>query len=165
MKKIAVAMVGIVLAGPVFAAPDWSKVTVTKIPVFYPGQSGLEWILNKEFHTGARQILDKKRPCIKCHDNDAVGIGNDIVAGKPVGKLHRPLDGAVPKDKPGFIPVSVQAAHDGDNIYLRFEWDEPKRGGGDMSMDPQNEIKLTVMFEDNKVDLAEIGRASCRERV
>ena len=157
MKKIAVAVIGIVLTGPVFAAPDWSRVPVTKIPVFYPGQSGLEWILTKKNHSGANQILDKKRPCIKCHDNDAVGIGDGIVAGKPVGSLRQPLDGAVPEGKVGSIPVSVQATHDGSNIYLRFEWDAPKPGSGDKKMDPKNDIKLTVMFEDNKVELADRG--------
>lgn len=158
-------MVSIVLAGPVFAAPDWSKIPATKIPVFYPGQSGLEWVLNKKDHTGANQILEKKRPCIKCHDSDAVEIGNDIVAGKPVGKMHQVLDSVVPKDKVGHIPVSVQAAHDGNNIYLRFEWNAPEPGRGNKKMDTKNDMKLTVMFEDNKVELADRGGcwATCHE--
>ncbi|MDO8464531.1 MAG: ethylbenzene dehydrogenase-related protein [Gallionella sp.] len=164
MKKIAIAVMSVVLASPVFAAPDWSKVPVAKVPVFYPGQSGLEWVLNKKDHSASNQILDKKRPCIKCHDTDAVEIGDKIAAGKPVGNLRQPLDGVVPKGKAGFIPVSVQAAYDGNKIYLRFEWDTPK-SGGDKKMDSKNDMKLTVMFEDNKVELANLGGcwATCHE--
>lgn len=164
MKKIAVAVMSVVLAGPAFAATDWSKVPVAKVPVFYPGQSGLEWVLNKKDHSASNQILDKKRPCIKCHDTDAAEIGDRIAAGKSVGNLRQPLDGVVPKGKAGFIPVSVQAAHDGNKIYLRFEWDAPK-SGGDKKMDSKNDMKLTVMFEDSKVELADRGGcwATCHE--
>jgi cytochrome c-type protein NapC len=93
-----------------------------------------------------------------------VEIGDKIAAGKPVGNLRQPLDAAVPKGKVGSIPVTVQAAHDGNKIYLRFEWDAPK-GGGDKKMDPKNDMKLTVMFEDNKVEFADRGGcwATCHE--
>lgn len=167
MKKIATAagvMMGAVLASTAFAAPDWSKIPSKKIPVFYPGQASLEWVLTKRDHSASNQILDKKRACIKCHDTDAVEIGDKIAAGKPVGNLRQPLDGAVPKGKAGSIPVNVQAAHDGNNIYLRFEWDSPK-SGGDKKMDPKNDMKLTVMFEDNNVEFADRGGcwATCHE--
>lgn len=154
----------ILMAGPALAAPDWSKVPTAKVPLFYPGQSGLEWVLTKKDHSASNQILEKNRTCIKCHDTDAVEIGDKIAAGKPVGNLRQPLDAAVPKGKAGSIPVSVQAAHDGNKIYLRFEWDAPN-GGGDKKMDPKNDMKLTVMFEDNKVEFADRGGcwATCHE--
>jgi cytochrome c-type protein NapC len=125
----------------------------------------LEWVLNKKDHSSSNQILDKKRTCIKCHDTDAAEIGDKIVTGKPVGNLSQPLDSAVPKGKVGSIPVSVQAAHDGKNIYLRFEWDAPVPGGDDKKMDPKNDVKLTVMFDDNKVELADRGGcwATCHQ--
>lgn len=164
MKKIAVLVVSAMLSAPAFAAPNWSKVPSTKVPVFYPGQSGLEWVLTKKDHSASNQILDKKRACVKCHDTDATEIGDKIAAGKPVGNLRQPLDTAVPKGKAGSIPVTVQAAHDGNKIYLRFEWDAPK-SGGDKKMDPKNDIKLTVMFDDNKVEFADRGGcwATCHE--
>jgi len=164
MKKIAVLVISAMLSAPAFAAPNWSKVPSTKVPVFYPGQSGLEWVLTKKDHSASNQILDKKRACVKCHDTDAVEIGDKIAAGKPVGNLRQPLDAAVPKGKAGSIPVTVQAAHDGNKIYLRFEWDAPK-SGGDKKMDPKNDMKLTVMFEDNKVEFADRGGcwATCHE--
>ncbi len=136
MKKIAVLVISAMLSAPAFAAPNWSKVPSTKVPVFYPGQSGLEWVLTKKDHSASNQILDKKRACVKCHDTDAVEIGDKIAAGKPVGNLRQPLDAAVPKGKVGSIPVTVQAAHDGNKIYLRFEWDAPK-SGGDKKMDAE----------------------------
>lgn len=164
MKKIAVLVISAMLSAPAFAAPNWSKVPSTKVPVFYPGQSGLEWVLTKKDHSASNQILDKKRACVKCHDTDAVEIGDKIAAGKPVGNLRQPLDAAVPKGKAGSIPVTVQAAHDGNKIYLRFEWDAPK-SGGDKKMDPKNDMKLTVMLDDNKVEFADRGGcwATCHE--
>lgn len=164
MKKIAVLVISAMLSATAFAAPNWSNVPSRKVPVFYPGQSGLEWILTKKDHSASNQILDKKRACTKCHDTDAVEIGDKIAAGKPVGNLRQPLDGAVPKGKAGSIPVTVQAAHDGNKIYLRFEWDAPK-SGGDKKMDPKNDTKLTVMFDDSKVEYADRGGcwATCHE--
>lgn len=164
MKKIAVLVISAMLSAPAFAAPNWSKVPSKKVPVFYPGQSGLEWVLTKKDHSASNQILDKKRACVKCHDTDAAEIGDKIAAGKPVGNLRQPLDAAVPKGKAGSIPVTVQAAHDGNKIYLRFEWDAPK-GGGDKKMDAKNDMKLTVMLDDNKVEFADRGGcwATCHE--
>ena len=164
MKKIALMVAGVLMAGAASAAPNWSKVPAASVPVFYPGQAGLEWVLVKKDHSASNQIQDKKRACIKCHDTDAAEIGDKIAAGKPVGNMRQPLDSAAPKGKAGSIPVSVQAAHDGNKIYLRFEWDTPK-SGGDKKMDPKNDMKLTVMFEDNKVEYADRGGcwATCHE--
>jgi len=164
MKKIALMVAGVLMAGAASAAPNWSKVPAASVPVFYPGQAGLEWVLVKKDHSASNQIQDKKRACIKCHDTDAAEIGDKIAAGKPVGNMRQPLDSAVPKGKAGSIPVTVQAAHDGKKIYLRFEWDTPK-SGGDKKMDPKNDMKLTVMFEDNKVEYADRGGcwATCHE--
>lgn len=164
MTKIAVAVMGVFIAGSALAAPDWGKIPAKKVPAFYPGQSGLEWILTKKDHSAANQILEKNRPCLKCHDTDAIEIGDKIAAGKPVGNLRQPLDAAVPKGKVGHIPVSVQAAHDGKKLYLRFEWDAPK-AGGDKKMDPKNEMKLTVMFDEGKVEGANLNGcwATCHE--
>jgi len=88
MKKIAVAVMGMCVAGGSFAAPpDWNKVTERKIKVFYPGQASLEWVMNKADHSAVPDIVDKKRACAKCHEGDANEIGDKIVAGKPVGRV------------------------------------------------------------------------------
>lgn len=143
-------------AGTAMAAPDWSKVPAKKVPVFYPGPSGLEWILTKNDHSASNQILEKNRGCVYCHDQDATDIGNKIVAGKPVGNAKAVLDPAPPAGKRGAFPVSVQAAHDGKKLYLRFEWDASS-GAADKKMDAKNELKLAVMFDDNKVEGAQLN--------
>lgn len=142
-------------AGAVHAAPDWSKVPAKQVPAFFPGPSGLEWILNKNDHSAANQMLEKNRGCTYCHDEDAVDIGNKMVVGKPVGNAKKPLETTPPKGKAGAMPVTVQAAHDGKKLYLRFEWEAPK-GGADKKADPKNELKLTVMFDENKVQDAKL---------
>ncbi len=146
MKKIAVAVMGMCVAGVSFAAPpDWSKVTERKIKVFYPGQASLEWVMNKSDHSAVPDIVDKKRACAKCHEGDANEIGDKIVAGKQVGSSKVALEPKPPAGKVGWIPVVFKAAHDGEKIYFRFEWVPPKNG--DIKMDKKNEVKLAMMFD------------------
>jgi hypothetical protein len=42
-------------------------VPVRKMTLFYPGQAGLEWVMNKADHSAVPDIVDKKRACAKCH--------------------------------------------------------------------------------------------------
>ncbi|MDP2793297.1 MAG: ethylbenzene dehydrogenase-related protein [Sulfurisoma sp.] len=145
MKRIAIAVMGAFVAGGAFAAPDWSKVPPRQMKLFYPGQSSLEWIMSKADHSAVPDIVDKKRPCAKCHEGDANVIGDMIVAGKPVGSSKSVLEPTPPAGKVGWIPVTFQAAHDGDKIYFRFEWVPPKIGT--KKLDLKNEVKLTMMFD------------------
>jgi len=124
---------------------DWSKVPSRQIKVFYPGQAGLEWVMNKADHSSAADIIEKKRACAKCHEGDANEVGAAIVAGKPVGVSKTVMEPNPPTGKVGFIPVTFQTAHDGSKIYFRFEWVPPQNG--DKKMDPKNEVKLTMMFD------------------
>lgn len=150
MKKtlMTVSALGLLIAvsAPAFAAqPDWSKVPSRKVVVFYPGTSGIEWIMNGTEHGGAKGLRKGER-CIGCHEdekNQNVDIASDkILKGE---KLEpKPVAGRVPS-----IPVTVQAANDGTNLYLHFTWKEPK--GGAEKMDKDNPVKLAVMLEDNKV--------------
>lgn len=126
-------------------AMDWSKVPTLPVKVFYPGQAALEWVMNKPDHSSAADIIEKKRPCAKCHSGDANEVGAAIVAGKPVGASKTVLEPNPPSGKVGFIPVNVQATHDGEKIFFRFEWVPPKNG--DKKLDPKNEVKLTMMFD------------------
>ena len=131
-------------AGSVTAL-DWSKVPARQIKVFYPGQAGLEWIMNKADHSSAADIVEKKRACAKCHEGDANEVGTAIVTGKPVGVSKTVMEPTPPAGKVGFIPVTFQATHDDNKIYFRFEWVPPKNG--DKKLDPKNEVKLTMMFD------------------
>ncbi len=149
MNKIAMAVMGAVGAmiagGAVAGAPDWSKVPVRKIKVFYPGQSSFEWVMNKADHSAVPDIVDKKRPCAKCHEGDANEIGDKIVAGKPVGSSKSVLEPKPIAGKAGWMPVSFQAAHDGEKAYFRFEWNPPQIAGP--QMDKKNEVKVTMLFD------------------
>ena len=131
-------------AGSVTAL-DWSKIPARQIKVFYPGQAGLEWIMNKADHSSAADIVEKKRACAKCHEGDANEVGTAIVTGKPVGVSKTVMEPTPPAGKVGFIPVTFQATHDDNKIYFRFEWVPPKNG--DKKLDPKNEVKLTMMFD------------------
>ena len=146
MKRMSILIIGAVVAGGACAAPDWSKIPARKMTLFYPGQSGLEWVMNKADHSAVPDIVDKKRSCAKCHEGDASEIGDKIVAGKPVGSSKTVLENEPQKGKAGSIPVAFQATHDGKKIYFRFEWEAPKSVEAKKA-DPKNEIKLAMMFD------------------
>jgi hypothetical protein len=145
-KKIAIALVAALATSVAMAAPDWSKVPPRKVTLFYPGQAGLEWVMNVTDHSAVPDIVNKKRFCAKCHEGDASEIGDKIVAGKPVGSSKSVLEPAPIAGKAGFVPATVQITHDDAKIYFRFEWESPKAAGG-KKMDAKNEVKLTMMFD------------------
>lgn len=165
MKKIALAVMGVFVAAGAFAAePDWSKVTERKIKMFYPGQSGLEWIMNKADHSAVPDITNKKRACSKCHEGDANEVGDKIIKGGSVGNSKTQLEPKPIADRAGWVPASFKMAHDGQNLYVRVEWEQPK--GGSFGMDKKNDVKLAMMFDGGfaeggtpAIELAE--RAGC----
>lgn len=146
MKKIAVAVSMICATGlAAAAAPDWSKVTERKVTLFYPGQAALEWVMNKPDHSAVPDIVDKKRPCAKCHEGDANDVGTAIVTGKPVGSSKTVLEPKPPAGKGGFVKANLKMAHDGEKLYVRVEWDSPPAGGD--KTDKKNEVKVTMLFD------------------
>lgn len=132
------------LAGP----PDWSKVPARKIIVFYPGVASLEWVLNSADHSGAKGIR-KGETCISCHEGEGNEMGRKIVSGEKA-------EPNPPKNKAPGMSVAVQAAHDGSDLYLRFQW---KPGSADPGHKPDktNRAKVAVMIDDAKVEYAGIG--------
>jgi cytochrome c-type protein NapC len=117
----------------------------------------MEWMLNGRDHGGARPLKAGDR-CFDCHEGEEAEIGELVVSGE---KLEpNPIPG-----KRGSIVMNVQSAHDSDNLYMRFQWDDsehapvPFADGG--KMDPDNQTKLAVMLttDDEKVEFAE--RSGC----
>jgi hypothetical protein len=148
MNKMHLFALAAVLSTPALAAPpDWGKVPAKAITVFYPGASPLEWITKGSEHGGAR-ALRKGETCASCHHDEAADMGKKIASGQKVEP--QPIKG-----KAGSIPVQVQAAHDGANLYLRFAWKQP--AGGADRMDKDNAVKLAFMLEDNKVPGANLS--------
>lgn len=155
-RVILLALAAAGLAAPALAAPDWSKAPKKTIIVFYPGVASMEWALVNSEHSGARGMR-KGETCASCHDEETAVMGKKIVSGQ---KLEP--DTATVKGKAAAIPVTVQAAYDASNVYLRFEWKQPPAGEG-KKMDQKNDVKVAVMFDDGKVEYGAIGGcwASC----
>jgi hypothetical protein len=140
------------------AAPDWGKVEPVELILFYPGVASIEWVLgdiriDRERHQGARVFRMGDR-CIECHLEDPEElreIGTDIASGER-------MEPAPIGDKPGYIPLSVKAAHADDTLFLRFSWTQPAAGGSE-KLDPDNPMKIAFMLDAGGVELAD--QAGC----
>ncbi|MBF0219020.1 MAG: NapC/NirT family cytochrome c [Gammaproteobacteria bacterium] len=135
---------------------DWSKAGSRLITLFYPGQTSMEWVQNGKFHGGSRPFLQGGDRCFTCHDKETAAMGQKMVTGEKAETT--PIPG-----KRGSIPVTVEATHDSDNLYLRFSWEDgehapvPFAEGG--KMDPANPVKLAIMLATDAVEFAD--RAGC----
>lgn len=137
---------------------NWDNVPSREITIFYPGQASMEWVLNGRDHGGARPFTKMHDRCFNCHDKETADMGQKIVTGE---KLE-PKETLIP-GKRGSIAVNVQASHDAENLYMRFEWENsehtpvPFVEGG--KMDPKNQMKLAMMFANDDVKYAD--QAGC----
>jgi len=154
---IAVSALGLAMAGAAGAtfAVDLSQAPAKKITVFYPGSAGMEWILKGTEHGGAKGVK-KGEPCTGCHIDEKTGmnesaeIGTKILSGEK--SKNTALEPNPIKGKPGSIPVTVQAAHDANTLFLRFTWKNTGFNSGN-KMDAENPVKLAVMLEEpGKID-------------
>ncbi|MDT8385976.1 MAG: NapC/NirT family cytochrome c [Thiogranum sp.] len=134
---------------------DWSSIPAKEIVLFFPGQASMEWVLTGSDHGGARPLKAGDR-CYDCHLGEEQRIGDLIVSGEKI-------EGSPIPDKRGSIAVNVQAAHDSEYLYMRFQWSEtahvpvPFVEGG--KMDPDNPVKLAVMLatDDESVEWADLS--------
>ena len=99
---------------------DWSKVPATNMTLFYPGQSGLEWIMSdahqsKDGKDQGHKEVAKGTDCYFCHEGDEAKMGDNIVKGGPLEPM--PVTG-----KPGSVDMAVQVAYDDDKAYFRAQW-------------------------------------------
>ncbi|MCP5416952.1 MAG: NapC/NirT family cytochrome c [Chromatiaceae bacterium] len=135
---------------------DWSKAGSRDITLFYPGETSMEWVMTGKDHGGARPFMIGGDRCTTCHDKETKDMGNKMVTGSKAES--KPIPG-----KRGSIPVTLDSTHDGEFLYLRFSWPEgehapvPFVDGG--KMDPENPMKLAVMFATDGVEYAD--RAGC----
>jgi hypothetical protein len=97
------------------ASLDWSKVPAKTVKLFYPGQSGYEWLLSAEHKKGDNAVKQGKACALSCHEDDEAAMGNKLVKGGPLEPT--PIAG-----KNGVLDLAVQAAHDADYLYFRFQW-------------------------------------------
>lgn len=132
---------------------DWDSITPTDMTLFYPGQASFEFVQNGKQHGGARPLTKGGDKCTTCHAKELETIGNKIVKGTE-NTEPTPIPG-----KRGVINASLQAAHDGDNVYFRLQWPDtphapvPFVDGG--KMDPDNQIKVAMMITGSGVKMGE----------
>lgn len=100
-------------------AIDWSKIPATKVALFYPGQSSYQW-LRSEAHAGAAKETARGDSCVSCHDD----AKEEQRQGAKILRGNHPLEPHVAalKGKNGHIDMTVQAAYDDKNAYLRFQY-------------------------------------------
>ncbi len=134
----------------------WDAIEGRKITLFYPGQASMEWVMNGKDHGGSRPFVKGGDRCFTCHDKETDKMGGKIVGGKHE-KAHEPTP--IP-GKRGAIPVTVKAAHDGENLHMLFQWTD---GGTPVAegdrMDAKNAVKLAMMMATDEVEYAD--RAGC----
>lgn len=134
---------------------DWDAIPATEVTLLYPGQTSWEWVLQGSDHGGAR-IFKKGDSCSGCHEGEQADMGAKMASGEKAEPT--PIPGKRPA-----IPLSVQAAYDDQNLYMRFAWPAgehapaPFADGG--KMDPANEVKLAMMIDAGAVEAAE--RSGC----
>lgn len=134
---------------------DWSATEPSRIAVFYPGEASFEWVQSRE-HSGSRAFLRGGDRCSVCHAKEVKDMGAKIVSGEKLEST--PIPGKRP-----WIDVNIQAVHDDQNLYLRFEWEDaphvpvPFVEGG--KMDPANQVKLAFMLAGTGIERAE--QAGC----
>jgi len=97
------------------AAPpaDWSQVPTKNVKLFYPGQSSYQWLRSSE-HKRADKKTWRGDSCVSCHEDEERELGQLMVSGKRL-EPH-PITG-----KQDVVDLAVQAAHDKDNLYFRFQ--------------------------------------------
>ncbi len=135
---------------------DWSEVKAKTVTLFYPGQASFEWVRTGKDHGGARAFSKLGDRCATCHAKEVRDMGAKIVSGEKAEAT--PIPG-----KRGHVDVKLQAIHDDENIYLRFQWPDaahtpvPFVEGG--KMDPDNQVKLAMMIAGTDIDL--VKQAGC----
>lgn len=140
---VSLAIAGALLGGTsvALAAPDWSKVPKKDIELFHPGVTPIEWATKKADHSGST-ALKKGETCAGCHDEKGkLSLDFKRLASKEMEPKGTP--------KTMSFPVSVQAAYDAANLYLRLTFKMPT-GAADPE-DKENDVKANVMFANDKV--------------
>ncbi len=135
---------------------NWNNASKRDITIFYPGETSIEWVLNGRDHGGARPFSKGEERCVTCHDAETADMGQKLVTGEKAEST--PIPG-----KRGSIPVKVESSHDGEYLYMRFSWEDtihvPVEFAEGGKMDPNNKVKLAVMFSTDDVEYAD--RAGC----
>jgi hypothetical protein len=104
--------------------------------VFHAGVTPIEWATKKSDHSGTAGMR-KGETCAGCHEEKGhLNFNFKRLADKELEPKGAP--------KTMTFPVSVQAAYDAANLYIRLTFKAPT-GGADKG-DKDNEVKATLLF-------------------
>jgi hypothetical protein len=106
------------------APPDWSKISAKTVTLFYPGESTYQWLRSPEHKRAYRKTIEGDS-CVSCHEGEEEEMGKAIVSGEKIEPMPIPGKNAI-------IDVAVQAAHDNDYLYWRFQWKSNMKREGRM---------------------------------
>ena len=116
--------------------PDWGQVPAKTIKTFYPGVASWDFMTGKDHGTGGNVVKKLEKACADCHvaKDGSYDIKSDKIISGELKKVEtkEPLEQEPLAGMSGFKDVSVQAAYDAENIYLRFQW----QGSGASVADP-----------------------------
>ncbi len=93
---------------------NWSAAPTKTITLFYPGQSSYQWLRSSK-HKRANKKTAQGEACLSCHEGEEADIGNLTVSGDRLEP--NPIPG-----KEGVKELSVQALHDSEYLYFRFQY-------------------------------------------
>ncbi|MEX2647496.1 MAG: ethylbenzene dehydrogenase-related protein [Alphaproteobacteria bacterium] len=106
------------------APGDWSQVPVHTVKLFYPGQSGYDWVRSSDHKRAYSKVIEGDS-CASCHEGEQADIGALIVSGERLEP--NPIPG-----KNGSVDLQVQVAYDAENAYFRFQWRTNMNRAGQM---------------------------------
>jgi hypothetical protein len=119
MMRMSVLGLTALVAGSAIAAEpakiDWGKIPGKTVTLFYPAQSSYQWVNNDHKGGKGAASVKKGQACVRCHEGEEKALGDVLVKGGP-------LEPSPVKGKNGWVDLSVQAAYDAKNAYLRFQW-------------------------------------------
>ena len=126
---------------------DWGQVESKNIKVFYPGVTSWEFLTGKDHGTGGNVVKKIEKACADCHigKDGSYDIKSDKIIAGQLNKADSgdPLEPEPLSGMPGFKDITVQAAYDADNMYLRIQW--PGTGG---STSEEDADRVSVQFAD-----------------
>jgi cytochrome c-type protein NapC len=105
---------------------DWSGIPSAEILLFYPGVSSWEFLLSDDHRLGAKSVLELRKDCRHCHlsmEGELDLKADEITAGAiKMKRSNKPFEPEPIPGKRGTMHAKVQAAYDGEFLYVRTEW-------------------------------------------
>ncbi|WP_104020048.1 ethylbenzene dehydrogenase-related protein [Roseovarius nitratireducens] len=96
------------------SAVDWSAIPTTTLTLFYPGQSGYDWLRSSDHKRAYSKVIEGDS-CVSCHEGEEKDIGQLIVTGERLEP--DPIEGKNPT-----VDLAMQVAYDDENTHFRFQW-------------------------------------------